>query len=255
MLDRMGRNLRKFAVAAASTLGVVLLILAAMSWRTPMGIGYRVTNDLALDEPAPGPPSAFKFIPMDTYSGHLYPGVVDRSGRVGLHQGGLSFAYLFVGENPPSGAASQQFAGATVVRISPIWSQPRTSVRSTFDYDFPTGGGARSAIGRALESLGFQWFANRESGFCQSFERSGFRVQAPCGLVVLLLFTPGLMALRRRLRVRSRHDANQCKACGYDLRGSPASDVCPECGLRAVPGAAQTTTGLPAAQARGSVEA
>ena len=39
-----------------------------------------------------------------------------------------------------------------------------------------------------------------------------------------------LLVVRDRARRRSRRARGHCPACGYDLRGSPGADRCPECG-------------------------
>jgi hypothetical protein len=50
--------------------------------------------------------------------------------------------------------------------------------------------------------------------------------------IVLLLIWPALflVRLRGRRRVRGWLAAGCCASCGYDLRGNPAGDKCPECG-------------------------
>jgi hypothetical protein len=55
------------------------------------------------------------------------------------------------------------------------------------------------------------------------------------GVVVLALWflalgvgTSAVLLARRRSRVLTRYEAQQCIHCGYDIRANPAQ--CPECG-------------------------
>lgn len=53
---------------------------------------------------------------------------------------------------------------------------------------------------------------------------------APAWAVVTPLWIPLVIRLARPLRALRRRRRGLCPACGYDLRGTPGADRCPECG-------------------------
>ncbi|MCX5659973.1 MAG: hypothetical protein NTW19_09665 [Planctomycetota bacterium] len=56
-------------------------------------------------------------------------------------------------------------------------------------------------------------------------------VMLPCWFIILLSIPLPALWVRAR-RVRRRSLVGCCKACGYDLRGSPPGGDCPECGAK-----------------------
>jgi hypothetical protein len=54
------------------------------------------------------------------------------------------------------------------------------------------------------------------------------RVVTPLWFITSALAVLPLVRLRAAVRTRRRRQAQQCVACGYDLRATP--DRCPECG-------------------------
>jgi len=57
---------------------------------------------------------------------------------------------------------------------------------------------------------------------------------APNALVVAIIIVPSLRARRHRAHLAR----SECAGCGYDLRGNPAAQRCPECGETIPPSAA-----------------
>jgi len=63
---------------------------------------------------------------------------------------------------------------------------------------------------------------------------SGFAVAVPLWFLFLLFAikpTWSLVTMRRR-KQRLQNVAKPCVNCGYDLRGNPGAEVCPECGAK-----------------------
>jgi hypothetical protein len=62
------------------------------------------------------------------------------------------------------------------------------------------------------------------------YERYAVRAWIVILLVLLPLWWSLLRAIVRRRQRRIRKRRGLCEQCGYDLRGSPAANACPECG-------------------------
>ena len=56
---------------------------------------------------------------------------------------------------------------------------------------------------------------------------------AAASAVTCLRFASFVMTLKRSNLAQQRRRADRCVTCGYDLRGNPFGERCPECGTLA----------------------
>jgi hypothetical protein len=106
---------------------------------------------------------------------------------------------------------------------------PEDFVRSVFGEHQPS-----SAILRNLEAgagnerhrfLGFEYARGAFAG------ASYWLVAVPYWLIVLAAAVLPVRWWLLRRRLRRWRTQGRCLGCGYDLRGTPAGDRCPECGM------------------------
>lgn len=109
---------------------------------------------------------------------------------------------------------------------------------TSFDTLAKTNGGAdalvisASGIGNVYRhALGFAYVSGN-SFYQYRWSRPVFRIVViPFWAIVLVTAALPTWWFRRRRRIRHWQRAGRCRACGYDLRGSPQQ--CPECGVPA----------------------
>jgi 4-amino-4-deoxy-L-arabinose transferase-like glycosyltransferase len=116
---------------------------------------------------------------------------------------------------------------------NPTYFQPlqydRDIIRPPFNY-FRLLGGSAGDIDSHWERAGFGWHEKRNAG------RQTLLVMLviPFWAVSLLsCLLPGAyigLRLRTRIRRRRMERLGLCTSCGYDLRGTPMGNPCPECG-------------------------
>src|SRR4051812_40695598 len=79
-----------------------------------------------------------------------------------------------------------------------------------------------------LGLLAFFWHSSEKTAGKATL--SSWTVAVPLWVPLLLALTPPALTLRARRRRRRLARVGLCPTCQYDLRGTPNSDRCPECG-------------------------
>ena len=174
----------------------ILALLLALGIGVLWGLSYRYVGDLLyMDwDDRRGPPTRTLFVKAGSFEGVL----------------SLDAAWFVWSDEPKAASTRASYEASYAPLVGPFWGlwRPTTAHR-----EFPW-----------RNMLRFVWLAE-DDGRRQATGRIR-RLAFPHWAAVVALATPAAVhAVRRRRRAAK---SGLCRACGYDLRATPAR--CPECG-------------------------
>ena len=122
------------------------------------------------------------------------------------------------------------FAGSRSVKAGDL--PPESPVRGAIDTVLRDSG--EHQVASALWGDGGTVLTSRTRGWVANVLVWSLALVVAASLAVAgLRFAAFVLAVKRSGRAQQRRRADRCVACGYDLKGNPFGDRCPECGTLA----------------------